>query len=80
MLVSCGLLQVGEGDRTLSMHDQLHDLAHSIVRAECSSLSQRTRLLGRDAEDALKSRVRIPGNKRCCVACYVVASHGMKGQ
>ena len=40
------------------MHDQLRDLAHSIVREEGGSILQRTRLLGRDVENALKEGVR----------------------
>lgn len=39
------------------MHDQLRDLAYSIVREE-GSIARRTRLLGKDAEDALKDAVR----------------------
>ena len=41
----------------LSMHDQLRDLAYSIVRKEASSLARRTRLLGMDVEDALMDMV-----------------------
>ena len=36
----------------LSMHDQLRDLAYSIVRKEASSVARRTRLLGMDAVNA----------------------------
>ena len=61
MLVNCCLVQVSvnaDHDRTLSMHKQLHDLAHNIVREEGSSVSQRTRLLGTDSEVALKDEVQ----------------------
>ena len=58
VLVSCCLVQVSAVDCTLSMHDQLRDLAYRIVREEGSSAAQRTRLLGIDAEDALKEGVR----------------------
>lgn len=57
MLVSCCLLQVNADDSTLSMHDQLRFLAYGIVREDGSSAAQRTRLLGRDAEHALKEGV-----------------------
>ena len=58
VLVSSCLVQVSEKDGTLSMHDQLRDLAYCVVREEGSSIAQRTRLLGRDAEDALSEGVR----------------------
>ena len=57
MLISFCLVQVSTGDRTLSMHDQLRDLAYSIVREERSG-AQRTRMLARDAMEALKHTVR----------------------
>ena len=56
-LVSCCMLEVSTDDRMLPMHDQLRDLAYSIVRGE-RSIAQRTRLRGRDAEDAIRERVR----------------------
>ena len=58
MLVSCCLLQINAKDSTLSMHDHLRDLAYGIVREESSRATERTRLLGRDAEDALKHGVQ----------------------
>ena len=61
VLVSCCLVQVSANPFTgpmLNMHDQLRDLAYSIVREESSSVLQRTRLLGKDAEDAVKKGVR----------------------
>ena len=58
VLVSCCLMQVNANWGTLTMHDQLRDLAHGIVREEGSNVAQRTRLLGRDAEIAMKSGVR----------------------
>lgn len=60
VLVSLCLLQVSADDCTLSMHDQLRDFAHRIVREEGSSIMPRTRLYGRDAAAALRARVR-PG-------------------
>ena len=77
VLVSCCLLQVNANNRThlmpdqptLSMHDQLRDLAYSIVREENGSVAQRTRLLGRDAERALKTGV-------CPLASQVVVLLG----
>ena len=56
VLVSCCLLQVNMFGM-LAMHDQLRDLAYSIVREESSSVAQRTRLLRSDAEHALKTGV-----------------------
>ena len=53
-------MQVNALDGTLSMHDQLRDLAYNIVREEGSSVAHRSRLLGRDAEIALKNKVRHP--------------------
>ena len=58
VLVGCCLVQIGASDCALSMHDQLRDLAYRIVREEGSSVMARTRLLGRDAEDALNDKVR----------------------
>ena len=58
VLVNCCLVQVSEEDGKLFMHDQLRDLAYSIVREQGSSAAQRTRLLGRDAADALSDGVR----------------------
>lgn len=40
------------------MHDHLRDLAYGIVREESSRAANRTRLLGRDAENSLKHGVR----------------------
>ena len=57
VLVSCCLLEIRGDVRMLSMHDQLRDLAYSIVREE-GNIAQRTRLLGRDAEDAIRAGVR----------------------
>ena len=58
VLVSRCLLQVSTDDRTLSMHDQLRDFAHRVVREQGSGIARRTRLLGRDAAAALGARVR----------------------
>ena len=58
VLVSRCLLQVSTDDRTLSMHDQLRELAHRVVREQGSSIARRTRLLGRDAAAALSAKVR----------------------
>ena len=57
-LVSCSLVRIIEADGTLLMHDELRNLAYSIVRKERWSAVQRTRLLGRDATDALNGKVR----------------------
>ena len=58
VLVSYCLVQVtGKHRKCMSMHDQLRDLAYSIVREESSSIAQRTRLLGSDAEHALETGV-----------------------
>ena len=58
VLVSCCLVQVSEKDSMLSMHDHLRDLAYKIVREKNSNVARRTRLLGKDAEDALEDGVR----------------------
>ena len=58
VLVGCCLVQVSADDHMLFMHDQLRDLAYSIVREEGRSAAQRTRLVGKDVEDALKDGVR----------------------
>ena len=58
VLAGCCLVQVSAEDGTLSMHDQLRDLAYSIVREEGSSVAQRSRLLGGDAELVMKLGVR----------------------
>ena len=61
MLKSCCLVQEIDDDEycgVLSMHDQLRDIAYRIVREEGSSATNCTRLLGKDAENALKDMVR----------------------
>lgn len=64
VLASCCLVQFSaDMNCTLSMHDQLRDLAYSIVREGSSSVMQRTRLLGRDAVDALNRGVRLLGSE-----------------
>ena len=75
VLVSCSLVQVSaDKNRTLSTHDQQRDLAYSIVREGSSSIMRRTRLLGRDAAEALKERVRSFGYELlwCLVSCFRV--------
>lgn len=59
----------------LSMHDQLRDLAYSIVQKE-GGTAQCTRLLGGDAEAALKDRVRASKLLQCSVACLRNACDG----
>ena len=57
VLISCSMVRCSANDGTLSMHDQLRELAYSIVREE-GDIAQRTRLRDVDAESALHHRVR----------------------
>ena len=68
VLISCCLLQVDAKKRIVSMHDHLRDLAYKIVREE-GGVGQRTRLLGRDAADALKEGVRAQSVPSCYITC-----------
>lgn len=73
VLVGCCLVQLSAADCTISMHDQLRDLAYSIVRKEGSSVARRTRLLGTDAETSIKHNVRAQCHELllCLLFCFV---------
>ena len=82
MLVGYCMVQINAADCTLIMHNQLRDLAYSIVREEGSSVVGRSRLLGRDAEDVMEYEVRaqiitVPvTNCGFCFLCRQVTGRG----